>query len=30
MQLLTKEIREKLLKNARQQEPVRGTTGEID
>lgn len=30
MQLLTHELREKLLANGRQQQPLRGTDGEID
>ncbi|PLU25737.1 DUF2958 domain-containing protein [Sinorhizobium medicae] len=30
MKLLTKDIREKLLANGRQQKPLRGTPGEID
>ncbi|MBO0906298.1 DUF2958 domain-containing protein [Jiella sonneratiae] len=30
MQLLTRELRDKLLANGRQQQPVRGTEGEID
>ncbi|MGX5806008.1 DUF2958 domain-containing protein [Bradyrhizobium sp. Arg314] len=30
MQLLTRDLREQLLANGRQQQPLRGTTGEID
>lgn len=30
MQLLTQDLRERLLANGRQQQPLRGTDGEID